>query len=205
VIRTIPVQRLGGGARAAYLKHLIALDPEDRRLRFGVPQSRAAIAAYVERINYGSDILFGVYGEELALQGVAHLALGSGFAELGVSVLPRARREGIGGALMSRAAEFARNRSITRLYVYCLAENFAMIRLARRCGMHVVVQSGDADAHLVLPAASPVSVISEFIADRVALLDYVLKTTSRLVDGSASRSRNRQSCKADLALTCVWA
>ena len=64
----------------------------------------------------------------------------------------------------------------TEANVYCLAENFAMIRLARRSGMHVVVQSGDADAHLVLPAASPASVLSEFIAERVALLDYILRT-----------------------------
>ena len=171
-----PVQRLGAGARSAYLEHLVSLDAEDRRLRFAVPRSSAAIADYVERINFDSDVLFGVYGEALALDGAAHLAMGPEFAELGVSVRRQARGKGIGGALMERATEFARNRSITRVYVYCLAENLAMVRLARRKGMRVVVQSGDADAHIVLPSATPRSVTSEFIADHVALLDYTLRT-----------------------------
>ena len=77
---------------------------------------------------------------------------------------------------MERATEFARNRSITRVSVYCLAENLAMVRLARRKGMRVVVQSGDADAHIILPSATLLSVTNEFIADHVALLDYTLRT-----------------------------
>lgn len=171
----IPVQRLRGVARAAYLEHLIALNARDRRLRFGVPRSSAAIAAYVDRIDFDSEWLFGVHGETLAFDGVAHLALGSGFAELGLSVLPQARGKGIGGALMNRATEFARNRSIAQVEVYCLAENFSMIRLARRIGMRVVVQSADADAHIVLPSATPQSVTGEFIAEGVALFDYTLR------------------------------
>ena len=176
MISPIPVQRLGGSTRGAYLEHLSSLDAEDRRLRFGVPQSLAAVAAYVERIDFDSDVLFGVHGEALALCGVCHLALGSEFAELGLSVLPKARQQGIGGALMRRATEYARNRSIPRLHVQCLAENAAMIRLARGLDMRVVVQSGDADAHIMLPSATPLSVTSEFIAERVALFDYALRT-----------------------------
>ena len=176
MITPIPVQRLSSSARAAYLEHLLALDAEDRRLRFGVPLSSAAIAGYVDRIDFDRDSLFAVHGNALALEGVAHLALGSELAELGLSVLPRARREGIGGALIRRAAEYAGNRSITHLYVYCLAENSGMVRLARQAGMHVVQEDGDADAHLLLPAATVLSITSEFIAERVALLDFALKS-----------------------------
>jgi hypothetical protein len=32
---TIPVQRLGANAAAQYLEHLLALSPDDTRLRFG--------------------------------------------------------------------------------------------------------------------------------------------------------------------------
>jgi GNAT superfamily N-acetyltransferase len=175
MIVSIAVQRLGSSSRSAYLQHLVALDAEDRRLRFGIPQSPAAIAAYVERIDFDSDILFGAHGDALVLHGVAHLAFSIGFAELGISVLPQMRRAGIGAALMRRAAEYARNRSIGRLYVHCLAENVAMIRLARRTGMQVVVECGDADAHIALPSPTPMSIASECIAEHVALLDYVLR------------------------------
>jgi GNAT superfamily N-acetyltransferase len=172
----IPVQRLGGNASEAYLAHLLALGAEDVRLRFGTPQSQANIAAYVEGIDFDVDSLFGVYGEAMELDGAAHLAFGAELAELGISVLPQARRRGIGGALIARAAEYARNRATPRLYMHCLAENAEMIRLARRAGMDVVLEAGDADAHVALPAATPLSHTSELIAERVALFDYALKS-----------------------------
>lgn len=172
----IPVQRLGAKARDSYLAHLLALERDDVRLRFGSPLSPAAIEAYVDRIDFEQDSIFGVHGDALELAGATHLAFADGLAELGVSVLASARRRGIGGALVARAAEHARNRATPRLYMHCLAENGAMIRLARRAGMDVVVAAGDADAHVALPAATPLSVTSELLADRVALYDYALKS-----------------------------
>ena len=171
-----PVQRLGASAREAYLEHLLKLGPEDAHLRFGTTLSPEGIHAYVGHIDFGNDAIFGVYGEDLSLVGAAHLAFGGDLAELGVSVLSDARRRGVGGALIARAAEHARNRSTPRLYMHCLAENASMIRLARRAGMDVVVEAGDADAHVELPPATPLSVTSEMIADRVALFDYALKS-----------------------------
>lgn len=175
-MKSVPVQRLGGNACDAYLAHLARLGPEDVRLRFGTTLSSGAIAAYVADIDFGRDALFGVYGDGLELDGAAHLAFGSEIAEIGLSVLPQARRRGIGGALIARAAEHARNRARTRLYMHCLAENATMVRLARRAGMDVVVEAGDADAHVALPPPTAMSHTSELMADRVALFDYALKS-----------------------------
>lgn len=172
----MPVQRLSASARDPYLAHLLALPANDVRLRFGTPQSASTIAAYVAGIDFDADVIFAVHGDALALAGAAHLAFGSDLAELGVSVLPEARRRGIGAALVARAAEHARNRATRRLYMHCLAENAEMIRIAQRAGMDVVIDAGDADAHLALPPSTPMSVTSELFADRVALFDYALKT-----------------------------
>jgi GNAT superfamily N-acetyltransferase len=173
---TIPVQRLSESARAAYLAHLAALPPNDIRLRFGAPQNTATIAAYVARIDFDADVVFAVHGEAMALAGAAHLAFASDLAELGVSVLPGARHRGVGAALVARASEYARNRHTRRLYMHCLAENAPMIRIAQRTGMNVVIDAGDADAHLALPPSTAMSHTSEMLADRVALFDYALKT-----------------------------
>jgi len=167
---------MNANARSAYLAHLTALEPEDVRLRFGTPLSKHAIAAYVERIDFGLDTLFCVHGADLGLLGAAHLAFGADLAEIGVSVAPGARRRGVGGALIARAAVHARNRATRRLYMHCLAENATMIRLARRAGMDVILEAGDADAHIALAPATPMSLTSELIADRVALYDYALKS-----------------------------
>jgi len=173
---SIPVQRLNANARDSYLAHLLALEDQDVRLRFGTRLPPVAIAAYVQAMDFDRDVLFGVHGPSLELVGAAHLGFSDEAGELGLSVLAVARRQGLGGALIARACEYARNRAKHRLYMHCLAENMAMTRLARRAGMQVVIESGDADAHVALPPATPVSVTSEMVAERVALYDYALKT-----------------------------
>ena len=171
----VAVTRLGEGARAALAAHFIALPADDRRLRFGSSLSPESIAGYVERLDFDRDAMFGVYDDDLRLVGVAHLALGGDVAELGISVLPEHRRHGTGAALFDRGAAHARNRFIAKLFMHCLSENLAIMRIARRSGMDIVVDAGDADAHLELPPANPLSVTGEFFTDRLALYDYALK------------------------------
>lgn len=172
---TVAVQRLNDSARAALVAHFLALPTEDRRLRFGSSLSPEGIAAYVDEIDFDRDAVFVVHDDRLALIGVAHLAFGDDLAELGLSVLPAHRGHGVGGALFERASAHARNRFIPRLFMHCLKENAPIMRIARRFGMDIVTDIGDADAHLELPPASPASITGEFITDKFALYDYALK------------------------------
>lgn len=50
--RRLPVQRLSANAAEAFAAHLHVLDPEDVRLRFGVPRNRTAIDACVALFDY---------------------------------------------------------------------------------------------------------------------------------------------------------
>jgi GNAT superfamily N-acetyltransferase len=172
----IPVQRLGANAASYYIEHLLVLPPEDIRLRFGAMVSPGTIAKYVDDIDFDTDEVFGIHGDGMALIGAAHLAFDGEAAELGVSVLPGHRERGVGAALVTRAAEHARNRQVRRLFMHCLAENAPMIRIARRSSMDVVIDAGDADAHVTLAPADSRSLRSEMIADRVALYDFALKS-----------------------------
>jgi len=189
----VTVVRLQDGARAALAEHFSALPPEDRRLRFGYSLAKEAIFAYVDGIDFDRDAVFGVHDDRMSLVGVAHAAFDERHAELGISVLPEHRRCGIGGALFERAAEHARNRFVSRLFMHCLSENEAIMHIARRAGMDIVVEAGDADAHLQLPPASPESITGEYVADRLALYDFALKAqvaawnrlNAALADGTA--------------------
>ncbi len=169
------VQRLGHATAAELQRHFLQLAPEDLRLRFGTPLAAEAIVAYVNRIDFDVDAVFGVYGDELELGGVAHLAFSDDMAELGVSVLADQRGRGLGGALFARAVEHARNRFVTRLFMHCLTENALIMHLARKAGMAICIDAGEADAFLQLPPANPASVAGEFVDQRLALLDYTLK------------------------------
>jgi GNAT superfamily N-acetyltransferase len=173
---SIPVQRRNDGARAALAAHFHALPAEDRRLRFGSSLSTEGIIAYCDGIDFRRDAVFGVHDDRLALVGVAHAAFGEDFAELGLSVLPAHRGRGLGSALFERAAAHARNRLVPRLFMHCLAQNVAIMRIARKFGMAIVTDAGDADAHVELSPASAASIAGEFVTDGFALYDYALKS-----------------------------
>ena len=172
---SVAVQHLGAGARPALREHFLALPPGDRRLRFGSSLSAEATAAYVDGIDFDRDELFGVHDDRLTLVGVAHLGFGDDVAELGLSVAPAHRGRGTGSALFERAAERARNRRAARLFMYCLRDNGAIMRIARRFGMAIVTDAGDVDAHLELASPSAASITGEIVTDRLALYDYALK------------------------------
>jgi GNAT superfamily N-acetyltransferase len=172
---SIPIRELSRLDRAALEPHFLALDPEDRRLRFGASLNNAAVRAYVERIDFERDAAFGVFDDGLGLIGAAHVARSRGHAELGVSVLPAHRGRGIGAALLARAHLRARNWGVRALFMHCLTENAAMMHLARKQEMQIVVDSGEADAWLRLSPADASSHFGEVFAQRVALFGYALK------------------------------
>jgi GNAT superfamily N-acetyltransferase len=108
----IPIRELSRLDVASLEPHFLALEREDRRLRFGIALNDSAVRAYLARIDFDHDAVFGVYDDALHLIGAAHVARGERHAELGVSVLPGHRGRGIGGALLARAHLRARSSCI---------------------------------------------------------------------------------------------
>lgn len=179
--QAVPVRELHAGYRQEILNHLLQLNDEDRRLRFGTQTLNEVIEHYVEGLNFNKDVIFGVFDLDLKLIGMAHLAYlpelqgQARAAEFGVSVLPKGRAQGIGTALLQRSAVHARNTQIETLYVHCLANNKAMMHLAQKAGMRVEYAYGDADAYLTLPPASTATIVEEAANEQWADMDYALK------------------------------
>jgi GNAT superfamily N-acetyltransferase len=176
-----PIRELDDSHRTVVLQHFLALEADDRHLRFGSPTSDAVIERYVAHLNFSRDALFGIFNDALVLVGIAHLAYvpttkdGARSAEFGVSVLHDSRHRGLGAALLARAAIHARNTHIDTLFVHCLAKNKAMMHLAQKLGMRVEFAYGDADAYLILPPANAQSILHEASQEQIADLDYALK------------------------------
>lgn len=151
------IQRLNERQRDALLIHFLALPVEDRSMRFGTGLAPSALAAYVDRIDFGHGAVFGVQDDGGMLVGVAHVAFEADIAEVGLSVLPNHRRRGFGTALFARAVAHARNSRISRLIMHFLWSNAPIMRIARRFRMNVVASAGDATARLDLPAGESIA------------------------------------------------
>lgn len=180
--QAIPVRELNAGYKDEILGHLLQLNDEDRRLRFGTQTPDEVIAHYVEHLDFKKDTVFGIFDNNLKLIGMAHLAYlpetkgETRAAEFGVSVLPEGRAQGLGTALLQRSAVHSRNTRIETLYVHCLASNKAMMHLAQKAGMRVEYANGDADAYLKLSPASPATIVEEAANEQWADLDYAMKS-----------------------------
>jgi len=189
---TVRVKELCERDRRRMLMHLLALDANDRLLRFGTVLPDEAITRYVQHMDFSRDKIFGILDANFQLVGLGHLAFAPSdshgatgvtkkekVAEFGLSVSPQARGIGAGSALFERAAIHCRNADVDTLYMHCLATNQVMIRIARKAGMEIQREYGEADAYLKLEPASPATVLREAFDEQIASIDYAIKANVR--------------------------
>lgn len=180
----VPIRSLGVNHRGRIARHLLALDPHDRYLRFGFSANDEQVQRYADSLNFERDEIFGIYNRRIELIAMAHLAfsvdskLAVG-AEFGVSVSKSARGRGYGARLFDRAAMHARNEGISRLFIYALSENAAMLKIARNAGATVVRDGAESEAHLQLQPATFDSRLTELLAEQVAQTDYHIKVQAK--------------------------
>lgn len=167
------IRKLWPLERDAYTEHLLRLDPDSRRLRFGAPTSDATILGHAERC-------FGVDGPTygLIIDGRMRAA-----GELhGAHVWPREageaafsvespwRRRGVGAALFRAIMTAARNRGYPCVVMACLPENLAMQALVRRHGGDLSGVDHDGTGRVRLATATPATLFGEWASDAGALL-----------------------------------
>jgi RimJ/RimL family protein N-acetyltransferase len=190
---SVPIKELSERDRRRMLRHFLELDESDRLLRFGTVLPDEQVHAYVGKIDFSRDVVLGVYNSMFKLVAVGHLAfapkeaepvrskvtLKERIAEFGVSVSKSARGKGIGSRLFERAAIHCRNSDIDTLYMQCLSSNRTMMHIAKKAGMQIKREYGEADAYLHLPPASPGSVLQEALEEQLATIDYAYKANTR--------------------------
>lgn len=180
----VPIRSLGPRHRDRVLAHLLALDPEDRYLRFGYQATDEQIRRYVAGLDFDRDEVFGIYNRRLELIAIAHLAFlespeGPPGAEFGVSVLKKARGRGYGSRLFDRAVMHARNEGVELMFIHALSENKAMLKIARNAGATLERAGGETECYLRLPPATLDTRMTELVEEQLARSDYQLKRQAR--------------------------
>ena len=191
VIAWVPIRSLSERHRPRILAHLLALDMNDRYLRFGYAAADDQIRRYVERIAFERDEIFGVFSRRLELIALAHLAYDPSVdveaqrpsaAEFGVSVNLHGRGRGLGARLFDHAVLRARNRGVDTIVIHALSENAAMLRIVRNAGATIERTGVDAEAHLSLPPEDFATRREGALEQQLGELDYQFKQGARQAD-----------------------
>jgi GNAT superfamily N-acetyltransferase len=177
VIRKIWIERSG-----PYRDHLLRLDLERRRNRFGGAVSDAFIENYTE-LSVGLDAVMHGFFVNGSMRGVAELRpLGRDFAheaEAAFSIEKPWQSHGVGSALLERTLLAARNRGIKLLHMACLANNKRMVDLAKKFEAELTFDFGSVIGEVEAAHPTPMSMWREFVADShgfaTAMLDVQTK------------------------------
>ena len=177
VIRKMWIDRAG-----PYRDHLLRLDKDSRRNRFGGAVSDEFIENYIE-LSLGLDAVIHGFFVDGILRGVAELRpLGNGFAEeaeAAFSIETPWQSNGVGTALLERTLLAARNRGIKLLHMACLVNNARMIELARKFEAELKFDFGSVVGEVEAAHPTPMSVWRELVADThgfaTAMLDVQAK------------------------------
>lgn len=127
-----PMIRFGAADAPRIRAHLLALDTDDRMLRFGHGIRDEGIAAYVAALDFARDHVHGLciaQGEILAL---GHVALRDGEIDFGLSVSPGQRQRGLGRALFGHVTALARVLDAAR--IVCHSVSPAVLHMAAAGG-----------------------------------------------------------------------
>lgn len=182
--------QLGPHHRARVLQHLRNLPEHDLWLRFGYAVTDDALRAYVRKLHFSRDAIFGIFDEAADLLALGHLGfdknVSSKTAEFGLSVLPRARRRSFGLRLLQRAAVHARNRGATQLMMTYMPENEALKHLAERAGMQLISDVYEPRAFLSLEPPTAASLMDETFSEMLAAIDLGFRVAN--ADAAQHRS-----------------
>ena len=178
------IRKLWLGETAEYRDHLLRLDAESRRNRFGLAAPDEVIEAYMATSSWAGAVLHGFLVDGV-VRAVAELKpFAAPFpreGEVAFSVERPWQSHGVGSALLERTLLAARNRGITRVHMACLADNARMQQLARKFAAELSFDSGGVVGEVASPHPTPLSVLREILADNHGFTRAMLEAQSRLM------------------------
>lgn len=171
----VPEQILWFRDRSAVDAHFAALSADDLRMRFGYALGPELVAQYLEHAQSEGAVAFGIFEPEGRLAAFAHFGTIGSVLELGLSVLPPYRRRGYATLLLDRARVYARAHGLSSLVMHSVADNHAIVALARRSGMTVETVDGETDSRIRLREGTPADYLREVLLQQAAFVQRVLR------------------------------
>src|SRR5215468_8967699 len=167
-----------------YREHLLRLDADSRRNRFGGDVSDEFLASYAALAPNIDTVIHGFFVNG-TMRGAAELRpIGAPMAreaEAAFSIEQPWQSHGVGSALLARTLLAARNRGITSLNMACLGDNERMQQRARKFDAELRFDFGSTVGEVAAAHPTPMSVAREIVADSHGFATALLDVQQRLL------------------------
>jgi len=181
-VAQIHFRKLWVADSAALKAHLLRLDAESRRMRFGTPVSDFFIGQYADNALGSHSIAHGYFVDGV-LRGVAELrgfrGVSGGEAEAAFSVEKQFQNRGIGTELFGRTVLAARNRGISKLFVNFLSQNQRMQAIAKKFDAVLTFDSDGVLGKIDAPRANALTYWKEALTDGEDIATSLLQSQER--------------------------
>ncbi len=178
------IRKLWIGETNTYRDHVLRLDAESRRNRFGGAVSDDFIRGYADLTSSLDTVVHGFFIDG-TLRGAAELrSLGRRLphqAEIAFSIESAWQSHGVGSALLRRTLLAARNRGYRHLHMACLADNRRMQQLARKFDAELTFDFESVIAEVESSRPTPLSLIRELMSDGHGFATAMLELHSRIL------------------------
>jgi GNAT superfamily N-acetyltransferase len=164
--------------------HLLRLDRDSRRMRFGMAVSDDFITDYASRVGEMRCVVYGFFvgGDMRAAAEMRKIGESwSTDAEGAFSVEKDFQNRGIGTELLGRIIRAARNRGVSRLYMNCLAENHKMQRLCRKYEAELHFDYGEVVGRVLPALPTYISIWEEAVDNSNGFVMAVLDLPMRML------------------------
>ncbi|MGQ3673086.1 GNAT family N-acetyltransferase [Xanthobacter sp. TB0136] len=179
------MRKLWAGEATIFREHLLRLDMESRRFRFGSAVSDEFIERYTSRAFRNGAIVQGYFVDGVLRAAAELYPLGDvlpGEAEAAFSVEREYQNHGLGTALLEHVILVARNRGIRSLCMNCLLHNRRMQQIARKFDADLTFDTDEVVAQLKAPFPTAISLAREAATDLQGMAGMALQA-QRLATG----------------------
>lgn len=165
-----------------YRKHLKALDPASKHLRFGYMIQDEMIDKLCAQFEAEPDknILFCIENDDLDFIAVGHIAIQDNM-ELAFSVLKGYQGQGMGNHLFKRIIQWCRTHNKLKGCMVCLSHNSVIKHLCTKYGIHMTNDHGETLADIELDSPNLNTFLTEATDSNLAVIDYLGKRMPKLV------------------------
>jgi len=178
------IRKLWVGEAGQHREHMLRLDPQSRRNRFGGTVSDEFVCRYADLSVALDAVVHGCFIDGV-MRGACELRpLGLRLprqGEAALSVEKPWQSHGVGTALLARTLLAARNRGFRLLHMACLADNERMQQLARKFDAELSFDFGSVVGEVESSRLTPLSLMRELLTDSHGLATAMLDLQSRML------------------------